>query len=237
MYLPTPFANADLGRLHDLIEARVFGLLIVANAPVGAHHDERAGIRPRDGATDAAHIPFVLDRVAPVGAPTNESAGAFGRLRGHFARPNPIWRAFDGAAEALAVFSGPDAYISPDWYVSPHQVPTWNYIAVHASGRPKVLDDAGEVRRVLDDLSARNEGRIAGKKPWTTDKLPAEVYDRMIKGIVAFEMPIARIEGKWKLNQNRAPADREGVIAALEALGDAGDDMGARAIAKAMRAL
>jgi transcriptional regulator len=211
MYLPKPFANADLGRLHDLIEARAFGLLIVV----------------RDGATDAAHIPFVLDR----------GAGERGRLRGHFARPNPIWQAFDGATEALAIFSGPDAYISPDWYVSPHQVPTWNYIAVHAWGRPHVLDKAADVRRLLDDLSARNEARIAGKKPWTVDKLPAEVYDKMTKGIVAFDMPIERIEGKWKLSQNRTEADRRGVIAQLELLDDTGDDLGARAVARAMRAL
>jgi transcriptional regulator len=159
--------------------------------------------------------------------------GSQGTLRGHFARPNPIWRAFDGAAEARAVFSGPDTYISPDWYVSRHQVPTWNYIAVHAWGRPRVLEDAADVRRVLDDLSARNEARIAGKKSWTVDKLPAETYDKMTRGIVAFAMPIDRIEGKWKLNQNRTEADRRGVIAHLEASADAN----ARAIAAAMRAL
>jgi transcriptional regulator len=207
MYLPTPFAEPNLARLHDLIEGRVFGLLIVI----------------RDGVPDVAHIPFVLDR----------GEGSQGTLRGHFARPNPIWRAFDGAAEARAVFSGPDTYISPDWYVSRHQVPTWNYIAVHAWGRPRVLEDAADVRRVLDDLSARNEARIAGKKPWTVDKLPAETYDKMTRGIVAFAMPIDRIEGKWKLNQNRTEADRRGVIAHLEASADAN----ARAIAAAMRAL
>ena len=222
MYLPQHFANADLARLHDLIETRVFGLLAIM----------------REGTPDVAHIPFVLDRVAPVGAPTNESVGAFGRLRGHFARPNPIWRAFDGQTEARAIFSGPDAYISPDWYASHHQVPTWNYIAVHAWGRPRTLDAAADVRRVLDDLSARNEGRIAGKKPWTIDKLPAETYAEMALAIVAFEMPIERIEGKWKLNQNRSEADRRGVIAALEASSDdTGNNMGARAIARAMRAL
>ncbi|MBM3732508.1 MAG: FMN-binding negative transcriptional regulator [Acidimicrobiia bacterium] len=207
MYLPKHFAEPDLARLHDLIEGRVFGLLIVI----------------RDGVPDMAHIPFVLDR----------GEGSQGTLRGHFARPNPIWRAFDGAAEARAIFSGPDTYISPDWYVSHHQVPTWNYIAVHAWGRPRVLEDAADVRRVLDDLSARNEARIPGKKPWTIDKLPAEVYDKMTKGIVAFAMPIDRIEGKWKLNQNRTEADRRGVIAQLEA----SDDPNARAIAAAMRAL
>jgi len=207
MYLPKHFAEPNLARLHELIEGRVFGLLIVI----------------RDGVPDVAHIPFVLDR----------GEGSQGTLRGHFARPNPIWRAFDGAAEARAIFPGPDTYISPDWYVSHHQVPTWNYIAVHAWGRPRVLEDAADVRRVLDDLSARNEARIPGKKPWTIDKLPAEVYDKMTKGIVAFAMPIDRIEGKWKLNQNRTEADRRGVIAQLEA----SDDPNARAIAAAMRAL
>ena len=207
MYLPKPFATDDLAALHDLIEGRAFGLLIV----------------PRDGTPDVAHIPFVLDR----------GEGEHGRLRGHFARPNPIWRACDGKAEALAVFAGPDAYISPDWYATPHQVPTWNYIAVHAWGRPRVVDGDGDVRRLLEDLSARNEARLAGKKPWTADKLPAEVYARMRRGIVAFAMPIERIEGKWKLSQNRAVADRLGAAAALETL----DDPNARAIARAMRLL
>ncbi|MCC7017689.1 MAG: FMN-binding negative transcriptional regulator [Rhodospirillales bacterium] len=207
MYLPRHFANADLGRLHDLIEERVFGLLVIF----------------RDGAPDVAHIPFVLDR----------GEGSCGRLRGHFARANPIWRAFDGAAEALAVFAGPDTYVSPDWYVTPHQVPTWNYIAVHAAGRPRVMDDEAQVRRLLEDLSAHSEARLPGKKPWTVDKLPAEIYAGLTKGIVAFEMPIGRIEGKWKLNQNRAEADRRGVVAALEAL----IDPNARAIAAAMRKL
>ncbi|MEK7246363.1 MAG: FMN-binding negative transcriptional regulator, partial [Pseudomonadota bacterium] len=92
MYLPKPFVNDDRAALHDLIERRVFGLLIV----------------PSQGAPDVAHIPFVLDR----------GEGKHGRLRGHFARPNPIWRAFDGRAEALAVFAGSDTYISPDWYAT-----------------------------------------------------------------------------------------------------------------------
>ena len=205
MYLPKHFANTELGRLHDLIEGRVFGLLIVV----------------RDGAPDIAHIPFLLDR----------EEGKHGRLRGHFARPNPIWRAFDGVTEALAVFAGPDTYISPDWYVSPHQVPTWNYMAVHAAGRPKIVADAAGVRRLLEDLSAQSESRIEGKKPWTVDKLPAEIYEKMTKGIVAFEMPIERIEGKWKLGQNRADVDRLSASVALAAL----DDANARAIARAMR--
>ena len=223
MYLPKPFVNDDLAVLHDLIERRGFGLLIVPRAPVGAHLDKRAGIRPRDGAPDVAHIPFVLDR----------GEGKNGRLRGHFARPNPIWRAFDGKAEALAVFAGPDTYISPDWYATPHQVPTWNYIAVHAAGRPRVMEDDRNVQRLLEDLSAQSEARLPGKKPWTVDKLPAEVYARMRQGIVAFDLPIERIEGKWKLNQNRAAADRLGVIAALETR----EDANARAIARAMRKL
>ena len=205
MYLPKHFAKGEIAQLHDLIEDRVFGLLIV----------------PNQGAPDVAHIPFVLDR----------GEGKHGRLRGHFARPNPIWRALDGRAEALAVFAGPGAYVSPDWYATSNQVPTWNYIAVHASGRPRVMADDGDVRRLLEDLSARSEARLPGKKPWTVDKLPAEVYARMRRGIVAFEMPIERIEGKWKLSQNRAEADRQGAASALEAL----DDPNARAVARAMR--
>ena len=206
MYLPRHFDNDDLAAQHDLIEGRGFGLLIVPG---------------EESLPEVAHIPFVLDR----------GEGANGRLRGHFARPNPIWRALDGEREALAVFAGPDTYISPDWYATPHQVPTWNYIAVHAAGRPKVMADDRDVQRLLEDLSARNEARIPGKKPWTVDKLPAEVYGRMRKAIVAFEMPIERIEGKWKLSQNRSEADRRGAAGALESL----DDPNAREIAAAMR--
>ena len=170
MYLPKLFIKDDLPALHDLIERRVFGLLTIY----------------REGSIDAAHIPFVLDR----------GEGPRGRLRGHFARANPIWRSFDGATEALAIFSGPDTYVSPDFYASPHQVPTWNYVAVHAAGRPRVMADDGDVQRLLEDLSVRNEARLPGKKPWTVDKLPAEVYAQLRRGIVAFEMPIERIEGK-----------------------------------------
>ena len=205
MYLPKMFVEDELVALHDLIDGRIFGLIIIV----------------RQGVPDVAHIPFLLDR----------GEGAHGRLRGHFARPNSIWRAFDGKAEALAVFAGPDTYISPDWYVSPNQVPTWNYIAVHAVGRPKVIADDAEVRRVLEDLSAQSESRIQGKKPWTVDKLSDDFYTKMRQGIVAFEMPIERIEGKWKVGQNRAPADRIGAASALEAL----DDPNARAIARLMR--
>lgn len=214
MYLPKQFVNDDLAALHDLIEQRVFGLLVVRSARANPP------IVPRDDTPDVAHIPFVLDR----------GEGSCGRLRAHFARANPIWQAFDGKAEALAVFAGPDTYISPDWYATPHQVPTWNYIAVHAAGRPRVMADDDDVHRLLEDLVARSEARLPGKKPWTMDKVPAEIYGRMRKAIVAFEMPIERIEGKWKLNQNRAPADRLGVIAALETL----DDANACAIARAM---
>ena len=95
------------------------------------------------------------------------------------------------------------------------------------------MADDGDVQRLLEDLSAQSEARLPGKKPWTVDKLPAEVYARMRQGIVAFELPIARIEGKWKLGQNRAPADRESAASALEAL----DDPNARAVARAMRLL
>jgi transcriptional regulator len=167
-----------------------------------------------DGSLYATHLPFILDG---------------DRLLAHFARGNPHWKAMDGQAQMLAVFSGPHAYVSPRWYEAEQAVPTWNYIAVHIYGAPRVIDDREAVRALLDRLVADYEGDA-----WSLGDRDPEFVDRMSRGIVAFEMPIERIEGKQKLSQNRPPADRQRVIAELEAAGNSVDYEMARLMRDAM---
>ena len=186
MYIPSAFRADDRAALYELIERHGFGTLVTV----------------LDGAPFATHLPFVLDR-------------GRGVLLGHVARANPHWRAFDGAAEALVIFQGPHAYVSPSWYATAPAVPTWNYAAVHVYGVPRLLDEA-ELRDLLDRLVSRYE---AGReRPWTMD-LPPDYLRKMLQAIIGFEVPIERIEGKFKLNQNRSSEDRAGVIAALSAGG------------------
>jgi transcriptional regulator len=152
-----------------------------------------------DGAPFATHLPLLLDRER-------------GLLLGHVARANPHWRALDGAAESLAIFQGPHGYVSPSWYVTGPAVPTWNYAAVHVYGAPRLLDDEA---RLLDLLRRLVDQYESGRpRPWTMD-LPADYLKKMLHGIVGFEMPIGRVEGKFKLNQNRPAEDRRGVIGQL----------------------
>ncbi len=180
MYTPEPFAARDRETLAGVIRDNPFGLLIGPGA---------------GGAPVATHLPFLLED---------------GRLIGHMARGNPHWRNFADAAEALAVFSGPHAYISPRWYETAPAVPTWNYVAVHVHGVPRIIDDSGETRALLDRMTAVFEDGA-----WTLGSQGDDYAGQMIRGIVAFEIPVARIEGKFKLSQNRSAGDRKGVIAAL----------------------
>ena len=195
MYVPRHFAEDDLAAKHALIEEHRFGILMVT----------------LDDRPEAAHLPFLLER----------GRGKLGTLRAHVARANPIWRSFESGREALAVFQGPHAYVSPDWYVSPDQVPTWNYLAVHAYGTPRLLE--GDELAHLAALSARNEADLAPKAPWTLEKMPAETVAAMAKGVVAFEIEIARLEGKAKLSQNRGADDIAGAAAGLRARGREND--------------
>ncbi len=159
-----------------------------------------------DGTPFATHIPLLLDA----------ARGPHGTLVGHVARANPHWRHF-GRGEALAVFTGPHAYVSPAWYATGPAVPTWNYAAVHAYGTPAVLTDQAAVRALLARMVATYEAGAA--TPWSMSTLPEEFVTRMVRAIVAFEMPLARVEGKWKLGQNRSGEDRVRTIAALRATG------------------
>ena len=134
-----------------------------------------------------------------------------GMLRGHVARANPVWKA--GAGEALAIFLGPHAYVSPSWYPSKAEtgkaVPTWNYLTVHAQGAIRWIQDADWLRAHVGALSAAHEtGR---ENPWAITDAPAGYVDGLLRAIVGFELTIAKLEGKWKLSQNRDEADRAGV--------------------------
>jgi transcriptional regulator len=203
MYVPKQFQSGDAAWCHALIRREPFAILVGADP---------------EGAPFATHLPVLLD----------ESPAPFGTLLGHVARPNPQWTLFAPGRPVLVVFSGAHAYVSPSWYGQHPSVPTWNYVAVHAYGVPRVIDDAGRVRALLDRLVRTFEdGRPA---PWRMDALPDAYVDGMMRGIVAFEIPVDRLEGKAKLSQNRPAADQARVRAALAAE----DDHLAKAVATLM---
>lgn len=154
----------------------------------------------QNGAPFATHLPLQL-----------EAGGELGVLRGHVARGNAHWKYFERAT--LAIFHGPHSYVSPSNYAAAQAVPTWNYVAVHAYGTPQIIDDDERVNTMLEQLSAEYETTFVAR--WR-DELPEDWKAKMRRGIVAFEMPIARLEGKWKLSQNRSDEDRRGVREALE---------------------
>lgn len=188
MYLPPHFKAEDDALTRSLVAANAFGVLVVPSMP--------------DAIT---HLPMILaDGDAPV-------------LIGHVAKANPVWRAFDGETPAVAVFSGPHAYISPNWYVNESLVPTWNYAAVHAFGNPKAATDAAAADDVLQKLVAAFESDATGN--WSMDRLTDDFRQRQLKGIVAFEMPVDRFETKAKMSQNRPTEDAMGALAGLEASG------------------
>ena len=201
MYVPSSFARTDPAELFAFIEAHSFGLLVST----------------RDGAPFASHLPLLLDR----------RAGPHGTLVGHMARANPQWRDLDGRP-VLAVFSGPHAYVSPSWYGAEGVVPTWNYVAVHATGTFRVTDDPDEVTAIVADTVETYERGMP--TPWRLDA-GAEYVRRLADGIVGFRVAVERLEGKWKLSQNHPAERREKVAAALAAAGDPD----ARAVARLMR--
>ena len=172
-----------------------------------------------EGVPFASHIPLLLD-----------DGGKQARLLGHVAKANSQWQGFDGKTEAMAMFWGPHAYISPNWYETEIMVPTWNYVTIHAYGKPKVLSDPAAARDVLARLTDYFESDATGN--WSMDILPESYTEKMLNGIVAYEMPIERLEGNFKLSQNRSPADRKGAIKGLTESGDAEAMEVARLMAK-----
>jgi transcriptional regulator len=139
--------------------------------------------------------------------------GKLGTLQFHLARANGHWNELASGARALAIFQGPHGYISPKWYKNPLSVPTWNYVAVHATGTPRMLSDA----QLTEHLHALVAAYEPGEGGWSTDALPPDFFDKLQRAVVGFEMEIADIYGKWKLGQNRSREDREGAIEGLRA--------------------
>ncbi len=190
MYVPDHFAENDSAKLYDAMERYSFATLISQTA----------------NGLEASHLPLLLDR----------ANGAHGTLVGHMARANLQWQSAAGQ-EVLAIFSGPHAYISPQWYEATQVVPTWNYVAIHAYGRLELIDDEAEVLQLLDRTVQTFEA--PQPRPWRMNE-PAEFVERLAKQIVAFRIPITRLEGKWKLNQNRPADQRQRVIEQLNRQGD-----------------
>jgi transcriptional regulator len=191
-YVPRHFRIEDPAALERFVAANGFGTLVSAG-PEGLW---------------ASHVPM---RAAP---------GGDGRLRleGHLARANGHWRALAGAGEVLAIFEGPHGYVSPSWYANHPSVPTWNYAVVHARGRARILPPE-DLPALLDRLARQYEDDRPS--PWRMQDLPADYTPKMLAAIVGFEIAVERLEGKFKLSQNRRPEDVEGVIAALEREGQA----------------
>jgi transcriptional regulator len=196
MYQPPHFREDRRDIQHALIATHSLGLLITAG-PEGLQ---------------ANAIPFLIDA----------AASANGTLRAHLARANPQLRELSAVEECLVVFQGPQTYISPSLYPSKREtgkvVPTWNYITVHAWGRPQVIDDAAWVARQIDDLTRHHEAPRAA--PWNVADAPETFVAAQIKGIVGLQIPVSRIEGKWKVSQNRSAADAAGVAEGLRRGGD-----------------
>jgi transcriptional regulator len=199
MYQPAAFREDRAEVQHALIREYPLGLLMTAGP----------------GGLMANPVPFLLDEP--------------GTLRAHIARPNPQCQELAQVIECLVVFQGPQEYVTPSWYPSKLEhgrvVPTWNYATVHVWGRPRLVEDAAWLARQLDDLTRMKES--ARDKPWATSDAPPDFMAGQMRGIVGIEIPISRIEGKWKVSQNRPPADRAGVLAGLRAQGDPSADMAA----------
>ena len=197
MYQPSHFKEERPEVLRELIAGHPLGALVTLGA---------AGI-------EANHIPFLYDPMP----------GPLGTLRAHVARNNPVWREFNGDVEALAIFQGPQRYVTPAWYPRKQEtgkvVPTWNYLVVHAYGPLRVMDDREWLRSFVTRLTDNFESGKAS--PWKVTDAPPDYIDAQLRAIVGIEIPVTRVFGKWKTSQNQLPADREGVVRGLREAGDA----------------
>jgi transcriptional regulator len=203
MYTPSYFKDEDIASLHRQIDGTRLATLVTF---------DESGLQ-------ASHVPLLL----------NPNEGPNGTLYGHLAKANPQWKTL-GAREALVIFQGPDAYISPSFYAAKAEhgkvVPTWNYLAVHVYGRAQVFTDPQRLLRVVSDLTDKHEARRPA--PWAVSDAPDDYIQKMLNGIVGFAIPIERLEGKRKLNQNRSAEDITGVSKGLAASKDPTDQEIAR---------
>jgi transcriptional regulator len=197
LYLPAHFNETRTAVLHALMRARPLCTLVTQC----------------ESGLVANHVPVqTLDEPAPLGC-----------IRGHIARANPLWREYRSATQALAIFLGPQVYISPSFYPSKAKtgevVPTWDYAVVHAGGTLRFIDEAGWLRGFVAGLTDTHEKPRL--QPWKIDDAPAAYIEKMLSLIVGFEFSIVSLAGKWKVSQNRPQADRQGVIQNLQSAGDA----------------
>jgi transcriptional regulator len=193
MYLPAMFAEDRVETLHAAIRSAGLATLVTQTAQ----------------GLIASHVPMLLD---PEPAP-------YGTLLGHLARANP--QALGAVGDGLAIFQGPDAYVTPSWYATKRAtgkvVPTWNYVAIHARGPVTFFDDADKLLDIVTRLTEREEANRP--QPWAVSDAPADFVHGMLRSIIGFALPIARLEGKWKMSQNRPAEDQAGVVAGLQAEG------------------
>ena len=196
MYTPKHFEEQHKEVLHELIQAHPLATLITL----------------KNGNLEANLIPMLLAR----------GDGMFGTLRGHFARSNPLWHEHPKELDVLAVFHGPETYITPSWYASKAEsgkvVPTWNYTTVHAKGKLSVIDDPSWIRSLLEALTSSNEAEFT--HPWAVSDAPDEYITNLIGGVIGFEIVIAELQGKWKVSQNRTETDRDSLSKGLSNHGD-----------------
>ena len=191
MYVPKHFEETRVEVLHELMRAHPLSALVTGSA---------AGF-------DANHLPLVV----------HAEPEPYGTLRGHISRANPFWRELTAELPALAIFQGPESFITPSWYPTKREtgkvVPTWNSVVVHAHGVLRAMDDRVWLRAHLEELTHQHEGPRA--LPWMLTDAPADYIEQMMNAIVGFELRIERLVGKWKVSQNRSAADRTGVIDGL----------------------
>lgn len=192
MYIPKHFEQPRVEAMHELMRARPLATLVTLTS----------------GGLDANHIPLHL----------SDAPAPFGTLRGHVARANPVWRDLEKGIDVLAIFHGPDAYITPSWYATKKETgkvaPTWNFAVIHARGALRVFDDAAWVRAHLDALTDYHEASFP--KPWAVSDAPHEFTEKLIESVVGIEIVITRLTGKWKVSQNQPAQNRAGVIEGLK---------------------
>lgn len=211
MYLPPYHQLNDRDALCSLVDAHPLGTWVCQGA---------------DGLI-ANHLPFVLDR----------QRGPHGTLLGHVARGNPVWRTLHAGAASVVTFQGPQAYITPGWYPGKAEhgrvVPTWNYAVAHAHGVAQVIEDREALLALLNRLTdAQEAGRPA---PWRVADAPPDFIDKLMRAIVGIQIPIARLEGKLKVSQDEAPADRAGTVIGLRERGRAADTAMADLVEQALQ--
>ncbi len=184
MYIPKSNLEDDEDVLHQFMRDYNFAILV-------SQHE---------GQLAATHLPVLLD----------SERGEHGVLIAHVARANPQWKSFESDQEVMVIFQGPHAYVSPSWYETHPSVPTWNYAIVHAYGIPRIVEDQERLYGMLDSLVHRHED--PRNPSWDMHTLPEDYMDKMMQAVVGFEIEITRLEGKYKLSQNRSETDQHNVV-------------------------